>query len=102
MSVTHQRSDEEMDREFQFSGRRPQSTMARHFSITLDDLFKIDNSIADLDAAVDQKCVSCFPSFLPLPFYRSIPNRPPGNTSSQPRHPNSKPSKKPSARPKSD
>jgi hypothetical protein len=29
--------------------------MARHFSVTLDDLFKMDNSIADLDAAVDQK-----------------------------------------------
>ncbi|KFY77176.1 hypothetical protein V501_05637 [Pseudogymnoascus sp. VKM F-4519 (FW-2642)] len=54
MSVT-QRSDEELDREWKPSGRRPQSTMARHFSITLDDLFKIDNSIADLDAAVDQK-----------------------------------------------
>ncbi|KFY86659.1 hypothetical protein V498_07426 [Pseudogymnoascus sp. VKM F-4517 (FW-2822)] len=56
MSVT-QRSDEELDREWKPSGRRPQSTMARHFSITLDDLFKMDNSIADLDAAVDQKYV---------------------------------------------
>ncbi|KFY12161.1 hypothetical protein V491_06890 [Pseudogymnoascus sp. VKM F-3775] len=54
MSVT-QRSDEELDREWKPSGRRPQSTMARHFSVTLDDLFKMDNSIADLDAAVDQK-----------------------------------------------
>ncbi|KFY15520.1 hypothetical protein V492_01935 [Pseudogymnoascus sp. VKM F-4246] len=54
MSVI-QRSDEELDREWKPSGRRPQSTMARHFSVTLDDLFKMDNSIADLDAAVDQK-----------------------------------------------
>ncbi|KFY21815.1 hypothetical protein V493_07085 [Pseudogymnoascus sp. VKM F-4281 (FW-2241)] len=54
MSVT-QRSDEELDKEWKPSARRPQSTMARHFSVTLDDLFKMDNSIADLDAAVDQK-----------------------------------------------
>lgn len=56
-----QRSDEELDREWKPSGRRPQSTMARHFSVTLDDLFKMDNSIADLDAAVDQK-------YAPLPW----------------------------------
>lgn len=62
MSVT-QRSDEELDREWKPSGRRPQSTMARHFSVTLDDLFKMDNSIADLDAAVDQKYTP--PSLLP-------------------------------------
>jgi cytidylate kinase len=30
-------------------------TMARNFSVDLDNLFKIDNSLADLDAAVDQK-----------------------------------------------
>jgi hypothetical protein len=53
-----QRSDEELDRDWKPSGRRPQSTMARHFSVALDDLFKIDNSIADLDAAVDQKYAS--------------------------------------------
>jgi hypothetical protein len=29
--------------------------MARSFSLALDDLFKIDNSIADLDAAVNEK-----------------------------------------------
>lgn len=39
---------------------RPQSTMARSFSLALNDLFKIDNSIADLDAAVSEKYV-CFP-----------------------------------------
>lgn len=54
-TTTRQRSDSDLDREWIPSGRRPQSTMARHFSVTLDDLFKIDNSIADLDAAVDQK-----------------------------------------------
>jgi hypothetical protein len=30
-------------------------TMARSFSASLNELFKIDNSLADLDAAVDQK-----------------------------------------------
>jgi hypothetical protein len=30
-------------------------TMARSFSLALNDLFKIDGSLADLDAAVDQK-----------------------------------------------
>merc|ERR1711981_1340462 len=34
---------------------RPQSTMAKSFSLALNDLFKIDNSIADLDAAVSEK-----------------------------------------------
>jgi len=34
---------------------RPQSTMARSFSLALNELFKIDNSIADLDAAVSEK-----------------------------------------------
>ncbi|KIN01703.1 hypothetical protein OIDMADRAFT_196162, partial [Oidiodendron maius Zn] len=47
-------SDEELDREWKPSNR-PQSTMARSFSLALDDLFKIDNSIADLDAAVSEK-----------------------------------------------
>ncbi|TVY26824.1 hypothetical protein LHYA1_G004817 [Lachnellula hyalina] len=45
-------SDEELDREWQPSSVRPQSTMARSFSLALNDLFKIDNSLADLDAAV--------------------------------------------------
>lgn len=34
--------------------------MARSFSLALNDLFKIDNSLADLDAAVSEKCVSPF------------------------------------------
>lgn len=32
-------------------------TMARSFSLALNDLFKIDNSLADLDAAVSEKYV---------------------------------------------
>ncbi|CZT13745.1 uncharacterized protein RCO7_11513 [Rhynchosporium graminicola] len=47
-------SDEEMDREWKPSNR-PQSTMAKSFSLALNDLFKMDNSIADLDAAVSEK-----------------------------------------------
>jgi len=47
-------SDEALDREWKPNGR-PQSTMARSFSLALNDLFKIDNSIADLDAAVSEK-----------------------------------------------
>jgi hypothetical protein len=69
-------SDEELDREWQPTSARPQSyvpnpkhpevlqqltiltsTMARSFSLALNDLFKIDNSLADLDAAVSEKCV---------------------------------------------
>jgi len=47
-------SDEELDREWK-PKNRPQSTMARSFSLALNDLFKIDNSLADLDAAVSEK-----------------------------------------------
>jgi len=47
-------SDNELDRDWKPTGR-PQSTMARSFSAALNDVFKIDNSLADLDAAVDQK-----------------------------------------------
>jgi hypothetical protein len=63
-------SDDELDREWKPNGR-PQSsviisistdptdlvnsTMALSFSAALNDVFKIDNSLADLDAAVDQK-----------------------------------------------
>lgn len=65
-----------MDREWKPSNR-PQSwvasswhsdtadsfrTMAKSFSLALNDLFKIDNSIADLDAAVSEKCDSSFSS----------------------------------------
>ncbi|RKF62640.1 hypothetical protein GcC1_145002 [Golovinomyces cichoracearum] len=37
------------------SNKRPQSTIAQNFSIDLHDLFKIGNSISDLDAAVSAK-----------------------------------------------
>lgn len=47
-------SDDGFDRDWKPNGR-PQSTMARSFSLALNDLFKIDNSIADLDAAVFEK-----------------------------------------------
>ncbi|KAI9049756.1 hypothetical protein LZ554_005907 [Drepanopeziza brunnea f. sp. 'monogermtubi'] len=47
-------SDAELDREYKPSGR-PTSTMAQSFSLALNDLFKIDNSLADLDAAVSEK-----------------------------------------------
>jgi hypothetical protein len=56
-SSTRDLTDVELDKNWKPSGRRPQSTMARNFSDALNDLFKIDNSIADLDAKVDQKCV---------------------------------------------
>jgi hypothetical protein len=42
------------------------STMARSFSLALNDLFKIDNSLADLDAAVSEKCVPPPPSCSPI------------------------------------
>jgi hypothetical protein len=32
--------------------------MARSFSLALNDLFKIDNSLADLDASVSEKYLS--------------------------------------------
>jgi hypothetical protein len=54
-------SDDELDREWKPSKARPQSTMARSFSLALNDLFKIDNSIADLDAAVSEKYVAVSP-----------------------------------------
>ncbi|EHK98265.1 hypothetical protein M7I_6033 [Glarea lozoyensis 74030] len=46
-------SDAELDREWKPS-TRPQSTMAKNFSLALNDLFKIDNSVADLDAVVSE------------------------------------------------
>ncbi|CAL3973401.1 unnamed protein product [Diplocarpon coronariae] len=47
-------SEVEIDRQWKPSGR-PTSTMAQSFSLALNDLFKIDNSLADLDAAVSEK-----------------------------------------------
>jgi hypothetical protein len=54
-------SDDELDQEWKPSKARPQSTMARSFSLALNDLFKIDNSLADLDAAVSEKYDPVFP-----------------------------------------
>ncbi|PKS05542.1 hypothetical protein jhhlp_008059 [Lomentospora prolificans] len=47
-------TDEELDRDWKPNGRRPQSTIARSFSAELMDIFKIDNSVADLDQQVDK------------------------------------------------
>ncbi|CCU82500.1 unnamed protein product [Blumeria hordei] len=47
-------SDEELDLEWKTSNR-PQSKIAQNFSIALNELFKIDNSLSDLDAAVCEK-----------------------------------------------
>ncbi|KAK3293616.1 uncharacterized protein B0H64DRAFT_327501 [Chaetomium fimeti] len=49
-------SDEEMDREWKSNNaRRPQSTVAQMFSQELMDIFRIDNSVADLDEKVDKR-----------------------------------------------
>ncbi|GAB1312764.1 hypothetical protein MFIFM68171_02974 [Madurella fahalii] len=48
-------SDQEMDREWKPNGRRPQSTIAQMFSQELMDIFRIDNSVADLDEQVDKR-----------------------------------------------
>ncbi|CAK7222088.1 hypothetical protein SBRCBS47491_004751 [Sporothrix bragantina] len=48
-------SDEELDRDWKPNGRRPQSTIARSFSLELMDIFRIENSVADLDEQVDKR-----------------------------------------------
>lgn len=48
-------TDEELDRDWKPNGRRPQSTIARSFSQELMDIFRIENSIADLGSEVDKK-----------------------------------------------
>ncbi|RYP93760.1 hypothetical protein DL770_000132 [Monosporascus sp. CRB-9-2] len=48
-------TDDELDRDWQPNGRRPQSTIARSFSQELMDIFKIENSIADLDEQVEKR-----------------------------------------------
>ncbi|PQE12469.1 CENP-Q a CENPA-CAD centromere complex subunit domain-containing protein [Rutstroemia sp. NJR-2017a BBW] len=47
-------SDAELDNEWQPTGR-PQSTMARSFALALDEMFKLDNNLEDLDAVVSEK-----------------------------------------------
>ncbi|KAI1293317.1 hypothetical protein F5Y03DRAFT_331464 [Xylaria venustula] len=49
------RTDEELDRDWVPNGRRPQSTIARSFSAELMDIFRIDNSVADLDEQIDKR-----------------------------------------------
>ncbi|KAI0124859.1 hypothetical protein BJ170DRAFT_685736 [Xylariales sp. AK1849] len=48
-------TDEELDRNWTPSGRRPQSTIARSFSAELMDIFRIENSVADLDESLDKR-----------------------------------------------
>jgi len=48
-------TDEELDRDWKPNGRRPQSTIARSFSAELVDIFRIENSVADLDEQVDKR-----------------------------------------------
>ncbi|PHH72343.1 hypothetical protein CDD82_6028 [Ophiocordyceps australis] len=48
-------TDAELDRDWQPSGRRPQSTIARSFSQELMDIFRIENSLSDLDQQVDKR-----------------------------------------------
>ncbi|KAI1817089.1 hypothetical protein GGS20DRAFT_98195 [Poronia punctata] len=54
------RTDEELNRDWVPNGRRPQSTVARSFSAELMDIFRIDNSIADLDEQIDKRYVSVY------------------------------------------
>lgn len=73
-------SDEELDRNWQPNGRRPQSyvldvhiplvhpltcftssTMARSFSAELMDIFRIENSVSDLDSQVDKRSANFGP-----------------------------------------
>lgn len=49
------KTDEELDRDWKPSGRRPQSTIARSFSAELMDIFRIENSVADLDEKIDKR-----------------------------------------------
>jgi hypothetical protein len=91
-------SDEELDRNWQPNGRRPQSyvplltathdsrhrdnssaanialpstsTIARSFSAELMDIFRIENSVADLDKEVNERSVPSLdcPCILPSPL----------------------------------
>ncbi|KAJ0341619.1 hypothetical protein COL922a_002058 [Colletotrichum nupharicola] len=51
-------TDAELDRDWVPNGRRPQSTIARSFSAELMDIFRIENSVADLDEKVVQRYVA--------------------------------------------
>ncbi|KAK3990728.1 hypothetical protein QBC44DRAFT_60801 [Cladorrhinum sp. PSN332] len=49
------RTDSEIDQDWKPNGRRPQSTIAQAFQQELMDIFRIDNSVADLDEKVDKR-----------------------------------------------
>ncbi|KAK4163686.1 hypothetical protein QBC43DRAFT_335098 [Cladorrhinum sp. PSN259] len=49
------RTDSELDQDWKPNGRRPQSTIAQAFQQELMDIFRIDNSVADLDEKVDKR-----------------------------------------------
>ncbi|CAJ2511773.1 Uu.00g073980.m01.CDS01 [Anthostomella pinea] len=53
--MNHQPTDAELDHDWKPSGRRPQSTIARSFSQELMDIFRIENSVADLTEQVDKR-----------------------------------------------
>lgn len=38
------------------------STIARSFSAELADIFRLDESVADLDAKIDERCVTPLPT----------------------------------------
>ncbi|KAG5976213.1 hypothetical protein E4U55_007433 [Claviceps digitariae] len=48
-------TDAELDRDWVPNGRRPLSTVARSFSKELVDIFRIENSVSDLDQKVNQR-----------------------------------------------
>lgn len=53
--MANQITDDELDRDWKPNGRRPQSTIARTFSQELMDIFRIENSVADLDSKLDER-----------------------------------------------
>ncbi|KAH6606753.1 hypothetical protein Trco_005906 [Trichoderma cornu-damae] len=48
-------TDEELDRNWQPNGRRPQSTIARNFQLELEDLFNLDEAKAELQQSLDTR-----------------------------------------------
>ncbi|KAK4464672.1 hypothetical protein QBC42DRAFT_284223 [Cladorrhinum samala] len=49
------KTDVELDNDWKPNGRRPQSTIAQNFQQELMDIFRIDDSVADLDEKVDKR-----------------------------------------------
>ncbi|RFU78851.1 hypothetical protein TARUN_3418 [Trichoderma arundinaceum] len=48
-------TDEELDRNWQPNGRRPQSTIAKNFLLELDDIFNLDETKAELQQSLDTR-----------------------------------------------